>query len=387
MRVTMVITSYHPIVGGAERQLAQVARLMQADGHQLTVVTRHHAGLPERELVDGVDVLRIRTSGPKPLRALRFIVGAARAVRGSRPDVIHCHSLFTPVLAGIVGGLGTGVPVLAKPMCGGEALGIAAKPFGRLRMAFCRSRLAAVIAISGEIRDELVGLGFDPARIADIPNGVDLQRFSPVSDATAKAEARRRLGLPSDGYIFGFAGRLAAQKMVPLLLQAFRRLAAERPDLHLAIASANRVAGGGASVDDQDTSGIEPALLSQPRVHLLGQVDDMPGFLTAVDAFVLPSSREGLSNALLEACAAGLPTVSARIGGNAEIVQDGSTGLLFSAGSEDDLVATMARLADDPALGQRLGKAARARMEETFALTATVRRLLDLYTKLQRARA
>lgn len=384
MRVTMVITSYHPIVGGAERQLAQVARLMQVQAHQVTVVTRHHPGLAERETIGGTHVLRIRASGPKHLRSLRFILGAARAIRASRPDVVHCHSLFSPVIAGIIGSWAAGAPVVAKPMCGGEAEGIASKPFGRLRMALCRARLSALVAISAEIRDELLRLGFRPARIADIPNGVDLDRFHPPTDTSAKANARHILGLP-DGYIFAFAGRLAAQKMVPLLLTAFRRLAAERPDVQLAIASANRAAGSLSNVDGQDSSGLSLALLEQPRLHLLGQVDDMPCFLSAVDAFVLPSSREGLSNALLEACAAGLPTVSARIGGNAEIVQDDVTGLFFPAGSEDDLYACMARLADDHALGQRLGAAARARMQHTFALSVTVRQLLALYATLLQA--
>lgn len=384
MRVTMVITSYHPIVGGAERQLAQLARLMQIEGHKLTVVTRHHAGLPKQELIDGVNVVRIRTNGLKQLRALRFILGAALAIRSSKPDLVHCHSLFTPVVAGIIGGWVAGAPVVAKPMCGGEVLEIAAKPFGSLRMALCKVRLAALIAISAEIRDELLYLGFKSARIAEIPNGVDLDRFCPPVDSTAKTAARQTLG-PADAFIFGFAGRLAAQKMVPLLLNAFRRLAAERSDVHLAIASANRGAGNEASVDGRGRSEIPPSLLAQPRLHLLHQIDDMPHFLSAIDAFVLPSSREGLSNALLEACAAGLPTISARIGGNAEIVADTMTGLLFSTGSEEDLYACMARLAEDRALGQRLGEAARHRMQQTFALSATVRKLLALYATVRQA--
>ncbi len=385
MRVTMVITSYHPIVGGAERQLAQLARLMLAGGNAVTVVTRHHRGLPLRETIEGVEVVRIANIGPKPLRALGFLVAAGRAIRQSRPDVIHCHSLFSPVLSGILAGWRTAVPVIAKPMCGGEATGIATKPFGRLRIALCRKRLAAVIAISEEIRDELLGLGFHPHRIANIPNGVDLDRFRPALDDREKTEARRSLGI-ADGYVFAFAGRLAAQKMVPFLLTVFRKLHSKRPDVRLAIASANRAAGAEASIDRLVTNEIAPELLTQPGVQLLGQVDDMPRLLAAVDAFVLPSSREGLSNALLEASAAGLPTVSARIGGNAEIVVDGVTGLMFDAGSEDDLLAAMTQLVANPALGPRLGEAGRQRMQATFALSVTVSRLLELYARLVQAR-
>lgn len=381
MRVTMVITSYHPIIGGAERQLAQLARRFAAGGHAVTVVTRHHPGLMRRETIEGVEVVRIPSGGAKPLRKLGFLIEAARAVRASRPDVIHCHSLFSPALAGILGAP-RAVPVLAKPMCGGEASDIAAKPLGKLRMAFYRRGLARLIAISGEIRDELLALGFPRQCIAEIPNGVDLDRFHPATEPARRREARLALGLPEAGFVLAYAGRLAAQKRLPMLLQAFHNLADRHPELHLAIAGANRSAGREASVGGEEDRHLPPALLQHPRLHLLGQVDDMPAFLAAVDGFVLPSSREGLSNALLEACAAGLPSVSARIGGNVELVEEGRGGFLFAPDDEDDLTRAVEALIADPEAARAMGQAARRRVEEGFSLSVTAARLEALYADL-----
>lgn len=376
MKIVMVITSYHPIVGGAERQLAQLAARLTAAGHRITVVTRHHAGLPLVGHVDGVLVRRIPASGPKPLAALRFLWGAARAVRSEAPDVIHCHSLHSPVLAGLLArGMGAKAPVIAKPLCAGEATHIAGKPLGGLRMALMRRGLARLVSISGEITDEALALGFERGRIAFVPNGVDCGRFRP--DATGTVGQ----ALPS-GLRFVFAGRFAVQKRLPLLLRAFARVAAVHPGAQLLIAGANRRAGDGASVGGEDESADLGPLLAHPRVHVLGQVDDMPALLAASDVFVLPSAMEGLSNALLEACAAGLATVCTRIGGNLDIVTDGETGLMFDLDDEEGLTDCLMRLAGDAALRDRLGAAARQRVCAAFDIAQTERRLDALYAEL-----
>lgn len=394
MRVTMVITSFHPVVGGAERQLAQLAQRMQAQGHAVTVVTRRHPGLARRDRIDGAAIHRVGPGrGPRLWRALGFVLAAARAVRSSRPDIVHCHSLHAPVLAGLLGGALAGVPVVAKPLCAGEAAGIAARPLGRQRIALCRRHLAALIAISTEIAQEAQGLGFAPDRIAAIPNGVDAARFHPPTDAAARRASRAALNLP-DGFLLAYAGRIAAQKRLPLLCAAFARLQAERPAdrpaVTLVIAPANRRAGQVADADAGAEAGadadLRPMIAAAPGVRLLDPVADMPGLLRAVDAFVLPSAREGLSNALLEACASGLPCVAARIDANRPILRDGETGLLFTPDDADDLARCLRRLTDDPALGQRLGVAARAHVLRHFALEETARRLLSLYTTLQAAR-
>lgn len=382
----MVITSYHPIVGGAEKQLAQLVARMVRLGHQVTVITRHHPGLSQDEILDGARLLRIRSKGPKPLAALGFLAGAARAIRKARPEVIHCHSLFSPALAGMIAGALLKVPVIAKPMCGFEATQIAAKPFGRLRMALTARRLTRAVVISSEIEQELAALGFAPGQMVRIPNGVDARLFAPAPDRAAlRARIGQTHGLP-DGTWLVFAGRLVPQKRLPLLLAAWAEVAPLQPQAQLLIAGANRKDALGGNVDRAHAgSGADP-LFDQPQVHFLGNVDHMPDLLAAADGFVLPSAREGLSNALLEACSAGLPVVATRIGGTVDVIHDGQNGLLFEVDDLAGLKRQLLRLLSDADLRIRLGTAARETVLARFDIDGTADRLLALYQALASTR-
>jgi glycosyltransferase involved in cell wall biosynthesis len=379
----MVITSYHPIVGGAERQVAQLARLMRGAGHDVHVVTRHHAGLAREETVEGVPVHRVPCPGPKAARAAAFVIGAAATLRRLKPDVIHCHSLFAPAIAGRLGAALTGAPLLAKPMCGGEAEAISQKLFGRRRIADLGRHAGRLIAVSSEIARELQGLGVPEDRIRFIPNGVDLDRFRPA-DAAEKAALRARLGLP-DGVLVLFAGRLSAQKRLPLLLGAWPTAAAGWPEAQLLIAGANRMPNAGEHVGDADA--IPEAMFSAPRVTRLGHVDDMASLLRAIDVFVLPSAREGLSNALLEACASGAAVIASNVGGTEDLIVPGENGLLFEVDDEAGLARALARLCGDAEFRLRLGAAARISVAARYDIAATAAGLVDQYRELGAGRS
>ena len=99
------------------------------------------------------------------------------------------------------------------------------------------------------------------------------------------------------------------------------------------------------------------------RVHFLGQRDDIPDLLAALDIFVLPSHSEGVSLALLEAMAAGLPVIATAVGGLPEVVTDGVNGLLIPPQDPEALAQALARLLDDPALAKKLGENARQHVE------------------------
>ncbi len=102
------------------------------------------------------------------------------------------------------------------------------------------------------------------------------------------------------------------------------------------------------------------------RVHFLGQRPDIPDLLGALDIFVLPSHSEGVSLALLEAMAAGLPVIATAVGGLPEVVTDGVNGLLIPPQDPEALAQALARLLDDPALAKKLGENARRHVEEKF---------------------
>ena len=121
----------------------------------------------------------------------------------------------------------------------------------------------------------------------------------------------------------------------------------------------------------------------QSRVQLPGARDDIPEALREMDLFVLPSLAEGISNTLLEAMATGLPVVATRVGGNAELIEDASTGALVESGDCNALADRLAAYAADPALCARHGRSARARAEREFSLDAMVQAYTELYDSLR----
>jgi glycosyltransferase involved in cell wall biosynthesis len=331
------------------------------------VLTRHHAGLAREEVIGGALVHRIAVPSAKAAAGTMFIVAAAARLRQLAPDVIHSHSLFSPVLAAALGKRLTGAPLVAKPMMGTEASQIRGKPFGRHRIAHLRRSVDRFIAVSREIHDELLSLGVAPGRVAYIPNGVDLERFRPPVPGE-RDRLRTQCELPP-GPLVLYAGRFAEQKRVPLLLAAWQTAR---------IAGATLLLAGTARGDlPQDVAGGD-----LPGVRLLGVVEDMPSLLRAVDLFVLPSASEGLSNALLEACASGLPVLASRVGGTEDVIIDGENGVLFAVDDQAALHDALQRLLRDPGLRARLGASARATVAVRYDLDVTVRELLALYRQV-----
>ncbi|WIY27734.1 glycosyltransferase [Parasedimentitalea psychrophila] len=381
LRICMVISSYHPVVGGAEKQVAQLARIMISKGHLVRVITRRYPGLSAMEVIDGVEVQRVRTGGAKAQAAASFITGAARAIRQYAPDVVHCHSAFSPTLAGLLARSFGKLPLIVKPMCSGEITSVLEKRGGSLRRAALKRRVDYFIAVSREIEDELQQFGFAKRQILRIPNGVDTATFRPCGDPAEKSELRHNLGLP-DGTLFLFAGRIARQKRLPLLLEAWPEVRSRCPDAKLLIAGANRMTSSGFNANVGDAEQVPPHLLTQEGVFALGHVDDMPAYLRASDIFVLPSAREGLSNALLEACACGLAVIASQIGGTQDLIENGKNGRLFAPDNLAELTEAMIKLAGDAEQRQILGAAAAETICQQFDIRQTADRLLMAYASL-----
>jgi glycosyltransferase involved in cell wall biosynthesis len=118
------------------------------------------------------------------------------------------------------------------------------------------------------------------------------------------------------------------------------------------------------------------------RVHFLGQREDIPDLLAALDIFVLPSQREGVSLALLEAMAAGLPVIVSRVGGLPEVVTDGETGLLIPPQDPEALAAALARLLAEPDFARNLGEKARRHAEANYSLERLGREINEIYEGL-----
>ncbi|MBK7175913.1 MAG: glycosyltransferase family 4 protein [Chloroflexi bacterium] len=372
LRVDMIILEYHPIVGGAQRQLAMVAPLLQARGVDVRILTRRYDDLPPFEVIEGIPVHRLPAPGPKLVAASAFTLAAYGAIRRSPPDVIHAYSLFSPLSTAVWAKRRLDVPVVAKVLRGGLLGDIARmrqKPLGTRRLASYRRQVDGFITISQEIDAELAGIGVPADRRFFIPNGVDLARFRPL-EAAAKAAKRRELGLP-DGLLALFTGRLAAEKRVDQLVALWPSVRQQFPTAVLLLLG-----------DGPEAS----ALKAQAGAGVLfgGRVDDVASYLQTADLFVLPSATEGLSNSLLEAMATGVACVVTAVGGAPDVVAHGRSGWLIPPDSMADLETAVRHLLGDEAARATLGQQARQKMTAEFGLESVADTLRALYDSLLR---
>jgi glycosyltransferase involved in cell wall biosynthesis len=229
------------------------------------------------------------------------------------------------------------------------------------------------VAVSASTRDFLVRQRHVPAeRVRLIWNGAPLDEFAPVGPERARA-ARRSLGLPVDAPVLGTIGRLSEQKGHRVLLEALPALARARDELRVVIV------GDGDLLDPLRQKAA--ALGLAERVVFAGHRADVPDLLGAIDVLCLPSLYEGTPLALFEAMAAGKAIVATAVDGNAEVLEDGRTGLLVPARDPAALAQAVLRVLEAPTLRARLGAAARQASRD-YDIETTVRRLEALYDEV-----
>ncbi len=369
MRVAMVILEYAPITGGAQRQLAALAPLLQRRGAEIHVLTRRQRGLAARETLDGVAVHRLPAPGPKPSASLAFTGAALARLAGLRPDVVHAFSLFSPATIALLARRGLGVGTVLKVLrggCAGDVRRLRAKPLASRRVAELRRGIDRFVSISDEIDAELEALGVPAERRRRIPNGIDLRRYRPVSEARRRAR-RAELGLP-EGPTVLYCGRFVPEKRLDLLLEAWRLLHPGWPKASLVLVG-----------DGPEAEALRRR--AGPGVHLVGEVREALPYYEASDLFVLPSDSEGLSNAMLEAMAVGLPVVATRVGAAPELLEPTGAGSLIGPGSAPELRAALEGLLADPARAER-GARGREALARGHSLESVAERLYGLYEEV-----
>jgi glycosyltransferase involved in cell wall biosynthesis len=224
------------------------------------------------------------------------------------------------------------------------------------------SSATRLLADSASQRQFLIDNGIAPAKKVQVLGdgsvaGVELTRFRPNPDI--RASLRQQLGIPEDAVGFVFIGRLNRDKGIAEMAAAFAVAAGRDPRPHLIVAG-----------PDEDGAGRELAALRDRfpgRIHVCDYVARPEEYLAAADVLLLQSHREGFGVVVIEAAAAGLPAIASRIYGVTDAVQDGVTGLLHPVAAVPEIADAISRLTADPALRERLGGAARARVVASFS--------------------
>jgi glycosyltransferase involved in cell wall biosynthesis len=334
----------------------------------------------------GVDVVRVDELGREisPLRDLMATVRLARLIRRERPQILHTHTAKAGTV-GRVAALLAGSrrpPIVVHTFHGHVLRGY----FGPLRSLFFRllerwlaARTTALIAVSPQVRDDLVALRVAPReRFVVIRLGIELDERV-KADQDGRAESRRYLGIPEERFAVGWIGRMTGVKRTDDVLVAFKHLRDGGVDAVLCLVG-----------DGPDRTQLEQ------RAHELGVVrdtlflgyqEDVAQFYAAFDALVLPSGNEGTPVSAIEALAAGRPVVATRVGGVPDVVREGEDGFLVEAGATDELADRLARLARDPELRRRMGQEGRKRVVPRYAVDRLVDDVDRLYKSLLSAAA
>lgn len=299
-----------------------------------------------------------------PGRDLRTLWNLWRFLRHEQFDLVEVGTPKAALIGSVAARL-AGTPCLIHLLHGLAYEGQRALMGKMIRWATAMvCRLAHVtISVSPSLREQAHQDGVcDRARVRVLGsgscNGVDLQRFSPERRPLG-AEVRGRYGIPETAVVIGFVGRMTRAKGLAELVAAFRELCQTTPDAALLLL-------GGYEDRDRPPPELLDFLARDPHVRHVGWQTDPVPFLAAMDVFVLPSHREGLGVALLEAAAMGLPTVATDATGCRNALVDGVTGLQVPVGDAARLSAAIARLAGDAALRRQMGAAGRRWVEAHF---------------------
>ena len=383
--VLFLTESFHPVLGGGEQHILRLGRVLAGSGMATTVVTRRgDARWAADETIDGVRVVRVGPAGASRRGKYAMVPAALAALQRlrARYDVLVVRGTRVLGLPALVAARALAKGVVLQAEVNGEMTGEVytwgtALDRGWARRAIFAGVAArnlllrdgdAFVAMSRAIRDEFLRAGVPPEKVALIAHGVDTDRFLPAT-RDERLALRQRLGLPIDGRIIIYTGRLLRGKGLEALIAAFGSVAAAEPSAHLVIVGSGE--GQSLSVDAALRAAAQGEGLAG-RVTFAGRVDAVEDWLRASDVFAFPSMFEALGIALVEAAACGLPAVASRTGGIVDVVEDGRSGVLVPPGDVAALSAALHRLVTDPDLGRRMGAAARdvarARFDERDAV-------------------
>ena len=287
-------------------------------------------------------------------------VAAAVGLRRLRADVVHVHESHW--IAGFGQWLGErlGAPVFCKEALGEVLLWPGHRDVPWLARWKPRRMACRYLALTGHLRDELARAGIPGDRIEILPNGVEIPFVA----------AR-----PADHARTVYAGNFtqgSVYKGFDVLLQAWGRVHTQEPAMRLVMY------GGGDATRWKLVAAREGC---GDSVVFAGRTESLPDEFMRAGFLVLPSRVEGMSNVLLEAQAAGLPAVVSDIPGNRAVVQDGENGLVVPVGDPEALANAMVRLYRSPELRAQMGRAARARMAEHFAIEKITAQLEEAYVR------
>lgn len=382
--ILMVTGAYWPELSGGGLQSRTMIKALSPQFRFRVFTTCTDRSLPANEMVDGIPVSRAYVDVRRPwtkvstaFATLKFFFATHRTF-----DVVHLHGFSQKSVLLIALARLFRKQVVITIHTAGHDEPEAVRRLGWLPF-FCYSSADRFVAISDRTAENYRRSGLPIERLVVAPNGVDTDRFAPVSPA-ARVQLRRTIvDLPDVPWIL-FVGFFSIEKGPELLFEAWLRT------IDAGTQSALVFVGATASTYHE----VDPAMADRIRaeaaarglghlVHFAGEVAEIERYYQASDVFVTPSVREAFGMALAEAMACALPVVATRIEGVTDgIVDDGRTGILVTPGDVTAIGDALNRLLMDRTRARELGTAARESVVARFGLAASAARWSRLYMSL-----
>lgn len=382
-RVCLLIGHFLPVYSGASLQAFRLLKQLQACGYTVFVITIRKENLASYEVIEDIPVYRIRKPPGdwSPLKVMLFWLRIVFHLLRQRKkfDIIHVIGAHLQLsIAGPLARLLGKKSLVKLTLARSDLDKLNQGRWGKLQK-FCLQHIDRYVSISEEITSELKAAPLENRKIVEIPNGVDTTLFHPFESEDARLKARKNYHFENEPLAL-YVGILNQRKGIDLLIEAWSRIKLQNcPGKLLLVGPEENQAPD--FFFDKIKRLISLHQLTD-SIILWGQETDVAGLMRACDLLILPSRSEGLPNVVLEGMASGLPVLASNTAGTEIVIESGKQGVIFNIEDMTDFTQSLCLLLKRRSWRQKLGRAARKRIETGFSLEIVTRRYQKLYQEL-----
>ena len=367
MKTIMLIHSFFPHVGGAERQLLEQIPFFINQGVELTIITRSEPNTSQEEMINGAKVIRTNTSKLGPISAINYIITALKEIKKIQPDLIHSYDLISTTTTALIANKLYKIPFFIKILNSGNGSDIKRlkrKFFGKLRFLLIKKSTAGFFGISEQIVQELRNEKIPESKIIKIYNGINLNKFVPL-EPEKKENLKQELNIKAS-FIGIYTGRFVKNKNVIDIITAWDYFSRANKNIILILI------GEGPEKEKLQNHDNE-------HILFLPKTDNVLPYLQISDCFILASDFEGISNALLEAMSCQVVPLVSNVPGNKEIIKKDQTGYLFELHNLDQLKNSLECLKENLLKQNQLRTNARNFVQQNFEISHLVEIITEKY--------
>jgi len=355
---------------GAENVIAELVTELAASEFEPIIGVIRNLKNPHLELIDFARKNNIESVIFEAQRQfdLQTIASIRNFIKGNNVDIVQTHGYKSNFYA-IFAALFENVHLLATchPWIKTSRRGKAYAKIDKLLL----KKFRRIVAISDQVKKEILDAGIPDNKISIIDNGINLLRFEEQFDTK---EIRKQFGIPLESQVIGTVGRLDLEKGHHILLEAAKIVIQKNPSTFFVIV------GDGYLKNDLKSRAEQ--LKIEDHILLPGIIKEVPKILSVFDVFVLPSLTEGLPMALLEAMAAKKPVIASRVGAIPKVIIDNETGILIKPGNANELSKAVIDLLQDKFKADLITKNAYNKIVQEFSSSRMAKQYINIYENM-----